>query len=57
MKKKSPQDYTMDVEEIAKSMGMTVDEFLGPEPEQKVENKSKTPFDPSKLKYGPKIKK
>ena len=35
MKKKSPQDHTMDVEKIARSMGMTVDEFLGDEEEEK----------------------
>ena len=51
MKKKSPQDYTMDAEEIAKSMGMTVHEFLGDEEEEKPQGF----FDPSKLKYGPKI--
>jgi hypothetical protein len=54
VKKKSPQDYTMDIEKIAESMGMTVDEFLAdPEPEAKKENAVQ--FDPSKLKYGPRI--
>lgn len=56
--KKSPQYHTMDVAKIAKANGMSVEQYMKEvigEVEDAPKKKDQLQFDPTKLKYGPRI--